>query len=198
MLTTKDSWRDCVRYFDSYFDALTNSNFKTAQDGTKLFFPWGVLGSGYCITSEPDYVRLRRQIKIYVAVGLLLSIASVLLLGYFFAFAIGLFGLGFYSVWTRYELRRLKKSDERLSLHESMTSQALAHDWTVLRLVQISSIVLAVSGGIMLFAGMGNPLIALASVIFFGSCAAFISRMVLLRQRADEAASSPPASAGEL
>ena len=43
-----------------YFDALTSGYFKTAPDGRKLFFPWGVLGRGYAIDSEQDYERLRR------------------------------------------------------------------------------------------------------------------------------------------
>jgi hypothetical protein len=186
-----------VRYFDSYFDALTNSSFKTAQDGTKLFFPWGIWGSGYRIASAQEYLRLRRHIKTQIAAGLILIIASGLLVGYVYTFAVAVPLVGYRLLWTLHELSRLKKSDKRFSLHESMTSQALAHNWTVLRLLQASSIVLAVSGGIMLFAGMGNPHIALAAVIFFGTCAVFFSHMAVLRQRADTAASSPPASAQE-
>jgi hypothetical protein len=34
-----------------YFDALTSNAFKTAPDGRKLFFPWGVLGRGYVLAS---------------------------------------------------------------------------------------------------------------------------------------------------
>ena len=45
-----------------YFDALTSSYFKTAADGRKLFFPWGVLGRGYLFDSDRDYERLRRQL----------------------------------------------------------------------------------------------------------------------------------------
>ncbi len=32
-----------------YFDGLTSGSFKTAEDGRRLFFPWGVLGSGYAL-----------------------------------------------------------------------------------------------------------------------------------------------------
>jgi hypothetical protein len=46
------------------FDALLGgSNFKTASDGSRLFFPWAPSGRGYVIASERDYHRLRRQIK---------------------------------------------------------------------------------------------------------------------------------------
>jgi hypothetical protein len=39
-----------------------------------LFFPWGVLGRGYTIDSEQDYERLRRQVKAYTIVSLVLIV----------------------------------------------------------------------------------------------------------------------------
>jgi hypothetical protein len=59
-----------------YFDGLISGSFKTTQDGRRLFFPWGVLGSGYSIASERDYQRLRQQVKGYMIVSLVLIIAS--------------------------------------------------------------------------------------------------------------------------
>ena len=35
-----------------YFNALTSGYFKTGADGRKLFFPWGIFGSGYAIPSD--------------------------------------------------------------------------------------------------------------------------------------------------
>ena len=60
-----------------YFDGLTSGSFKTAQDGRRLFFPWGVLGSGYAIASEQDYQRLRRQVKAYMVAMLVLVMELV-------------------------------------------------------------------------------------------------------------------------
>jgi hypothetical protein len=65
-----------------YFDALTSGYFKTAPDGRKLFFPWGVLGRGYTINSEPDYERLRRQVKAYTVVSLVLIVGVTALQAY--------------------------------------------------------------------------------------------------------------------
>ena len=72
-----------------YFDALTSSYFKTAQDGRKLFFPWGPLGRGYVIASERDYKRLQRQVKVYTGVSLVLIIGAVAFQGFLAALAIG-------------------------------------------------------------------------------------------------------------
>jgi hypothetical protein len=167
-----------------YFDALTTSSFKTAQDGTRLFFPWGIRGSGYRIPSEENYLRLRRQIKAYLMVSLVLIIVSGPLLGYPRSFAIAALLIGFYLVWVRQALRGLTKSSERLTLQESMTSQAVAHNPVVLRLLQIASIVFVVCGALMLFADSRSRLIGLLAILFFGACGVFITRMITLRRRA--------------
>jgi hypothetical protein len=57
-----------------YFDALTSGYCKTAPDGRKLFFPRGVLGRAYAIDSQQDYERLRRQVKTYTIVSLVLIV----------------------------------------------------------------------------------------------------------------------------
>ena len=64
-----------------YFDALTSSAFKTADDGGKLFFPWGTLGRGYVLGSDEDYLRLRRQIKIFMIAALGVRLPRVRELG---------------------------------------------------------------------------------------------------------------------
>jgi hypothetical protein len=166
-----------------YFDALTSSSFKTASDGTRLFFPWGTLGSGYSIASEQDYLRLRRQIKIYLTVSLVLIVVCNPFLGYLITFAIVALLIGFYLVWMRYTLRELKKSSERLSLQESMTSQALAHNLTTLWLLQVAAVAFVVIGVVMLFASPGSRLIGLLSVLFFGVCGIFNARMIAMRRR---------------
>ena len=106
-----------------YFDALTSSYFKTAQDGRKLFFPWGVLGRGYIVDSEQAYERLRRQIKVFTLIGLVLIFGASALARYVAALVIAAVFIVFYVVWSPFLLRGLQQSNEKLSLEESMTSQ---------------------------------------------------------------------------
>src|SRR3954464_5190392 len=122
-----------------YFDALTSGYFKTAPDGRKLFFPWGVLGRGYTIGSEQDFKRLRRQVKAYTIVSLVLIVGVTALQAYVGAVVIGALLIAFYLGWMRYLLHGLHPSDERLSLQDSMTSQARAHSATGLWLLQIGA-----------------------------------------------------------
>ena len=64
-----------------YFDALTSSAFKTTPDGRRLFFPWGALGHGYEIGPEQDYETLRRRIKLWIVVALVLILAHIPIAG---------------------------------------------------------------------------------------------------------------------
>ena len=164
-----------------YFDALTESSFKTAQDGTRLFFPWGIMGSGYRLATEQDYLRIRQQIKAFMIISFVLIIPLVMLVGAA-AFAILVPLMGFYFVWMRYALRNLVRSDEQLSLRESMTSQARRHNPALLRFLQIASIVFVVGGAIMLLSAPGKQLIGFLSILFFGLCAVMITRMIALRR----------------
>jgi len=166
-----------------YFDALTSSCFKTAQDGRRLFFPFGILGRGYVIASEQDYERLRSRLKVYTAVGLVLIIGSGALLGYAGSFAIALVLIAFYIVWLRYLLRGLQSSNESLSLKDSTTSQALAHNAVTLWLLEVGALAFVVLGIVILAVNPRNWLIAITSIVFFGLCAASFTRMLMLRRR---------------
>ena len=166
-----------------YFDGLTSGSFKTAEDGRRLFFPWGVLGSGYAIASEQGYQRLRQQVKAYMVVTLVLVIASGMYEPYRAPLAAAALLVCFYLVWMWRVLPRLQRSDEKLSLQESMTSQAEAHGAVVLWVLEIASIVFVIAGIAMLIFDPGSRLTALFCTAFFGLCAAKIARLIVLRHR---------------
>lgn len=106
------------------FIGLTGGRFKSAQDGSRLFFPWHSRGSGYVITSEQDDERLRRQIKVYEIVTLIL-IAAVPLIFVVDAFknpnvtiaaviVVWLLDRILFAAWMQRWLPRLKVTDEKL------------------------------------------------------------------------------------
>jgi hypothetical protein len=167
-----------------YFNGLTSGSFKIAPDGRRLFFPWGVLGSGYAIASEQDYQRLRRQVKVYMIVTLVLVIiAPNLYEGYVGTAVIAGLLVTFYLVWMWRLLPRLTNSGERLSLQESMTTQARAHGPTVLWLLEIVAFAFVGCGILMFVVDPNHWLGALAVTMFFGLCAAKITRMLMLQRR---------------
>jgi hypothetical protein len=166
-----------------YFDGLTSGSFKTTQDGRRLFFPWGMLGSGYSIASEQDYQRLRQQVKGYMIVALVLLIATNSFKGYVATVIVAALLTSLYLAWMWHLLRRLKASGERLSLQESMTSQANAYGAIVLWLLEIATLALVVGGIFMFVVDPSQWLVALGVTIFFGFCAAMFARMLVLRRR---------------
>jgi hypothetical protein len=175
---------DGVRPEDSmgYFDALTSSAFKTADDGRKLFFPWGTLGRGYVLGSDEAYGRLRGQIRIYTIAALGLIVVPAALRSYVVSALMTAAPLGFYAIWMACLLRGLDVSDERLSLKESMTSQALGHSTTVLWLLEIISLAFVGLGAFIVVFDPGDWPTASASILFFGLCAAVFAFMLIVRR----------------
>ncbi len=173
-----------------YFDFLTSSYFKTAPDGRKLFFPWGVLGRGYAIGSEQDYLRLHQQIKIYMIVSLVLVLGSASLEGDLVGLAVATLLIGFYAVWSQYLLRRRQRSDERLSLQEAMASRARLLSPVVLWLVEIGALAFVGAGVLIFIVDPRNRLIALVAIVFFGLWRPWVAHMIVLRRRASPAGSN--------
>ena len=166
-----------------YFDGLTSGSFKATQDGRRFFFPWGVLGSGYAIATEQNYRRLRQQVKAYMVVTLVLVIASGIYEPYRAPLAAAALLVAFYLAWMWRVLPHMERSDEKLSLQESMTTQARAHGPVVLWLLEIASIVFVISGIAIFVFDPGSRLTALFCTAFFGLCAAKIARLLMLRHR---------------
>jgi hypothetical protein len=166
-----------------YFNALTSGYFKTAQDGSKLFFPWGATGRGYAIPTQEDYERLHRRIKIYQIVSLVAIVGAVVAKLYLGALIIATLSVAFYGAWTPFLLRGLQPSDERLSMQESMASQARAHSAVGLWLLEIVALMFIATGVVMLVVDPGERLIALTSIVFFCACAAALAHMLVLHRR---------------
>jgi hypothetical protein len=167
-----------------YFNGLTSSSFKLTPDGRRLFFPWGILGSGYAIASEQDYLRLQRQLKAYLIGSLVLIIIGP---GLFNSYIGPLVMAGalvaFYGIWMWRLLPRLEKSGERLSLQESITTQAQAFGPTVLWLLEIGALAFVGCGILMFIIDPSRRLGALGVIAFFGLCGAMVTRMLMLRRR---------------
>jgi hypothetical protein len=166
-----------------YFDAVTSSAFKTTDDGRRLFFPWGVFGRGYVLT-EGQYEKLQRQVKIYTIVTLVLIIAMVVLKEYVATAVVVALLIGFYLIWMKFVLPDLQPSEERLSLEESMTSQAVTHSPAMLWFLTILSFAFVAAGVLILVVDPASWLIALAGIVFFGLCALMMTRMLMLRRAA--------------
>jgi hypothetical protein len=173
----------------SYHDRLVSVYFKTAQDGRKLFFPWTYWGRGYVISSEPDYERLRRQLKTYRAVSLVWIITVCAQQNHIAAFVIAALGPALYAVWTRYLVAGLETTDEKLSLQECWTSLGRAFDASTLWLLEIAALAFVVIGIVVLVVDKNEWPLALVTIVFFGFGAVEFAYLLVLQKR-----SMPPPS----
>ena len=167
-----------------YFDALTSSYFKTGADGRKLFYPWGVLGRGYVVATEQDQQRLLRQVNTFTIAGLMLIVGACVVQAYIVAALIAAAFIVFYLFWARRLIVGLELSSERLSMRESFTSQAMAHNSKHLWAMEIASIALLLCAIAMLGIEPDDRLTAIAAIAFFGLTTATFSWMLIIRRRA--------------
>ena len=166
-----------------YFDALTSRAFKTTPDGRRLFLPLGELGRGYEIGPEQDYETLRRRIKLWIIVGLVLTLVAGQLVGFLAGFVVTAAMIAFYCGWMRYVLRGLRPSAERPTVRESIITQARAQSPVLLWTFLIVSIAFVLAGFFILMAAPGKSPTAIAGILFFGACAAVFVFMLIQRQQ---------------
>jgi hypothetical protein len=169
-----------------YFNALTSSSFKTAQDGRVHFFPWGILGRGYVIPSEEQHRRLRGGVMTFMLISIPLIILANVWSG-IRASAIVLAATCIpYAIWAWSVCRRLEPSSERMSMDENLRIQARHHSTLMLVLLLITAYVFA---GISLLMMMVDPRQRLFGAVLFvlSAFAVFVmGRMLGLKNSSDE------------
>jgi hypothetical protein len=170
-----------------YFDGLTSGSFKTAQDGRRLFFPWGYLGRGYVLASEPDAERLRRQVKLYYVVTLVAIVGTSGLHAFLTSAAVAGACIVFYALWARRQVAGLQPAGEAMSFRESSVSQAREFGARALWLLEICSLLFVAGGIFMYVSDPANRRVALLTFIFFGCCAVAIGYMLFIRGRTSSA-----------
>jgi HAMP domain-containing protein len=168
-----------------YFDGLTEGQFKVAEDGRRLFFPRGLWGRGYVVDSESEFQRLRRQMKIYQAVALVLIIAAVVPRQYnpYLVIAVALLLIVFYLVWSRSLAARLQPAEDRLRWQETSAAQARAFGPFVLWFLEIVTLAFVALGIAIWLTDPTSRLLATGTIAFFGLCAAYGAYLLVLRGR---------------
>lgn len=169
-----------------YFDGLTSGSFKTAQDGRRLFYPWGYMRGGY-VVPEQDAERLRRQLKTYYIVMLAAIVGTSAVHAFVISAAVAGICIIFYAVWVRRQVAGLQPAGEAMSFAESSAAQARAFGPRALWLLEICSLLFVAAGIFMYAAEPANRRMALFTTIFFGCCAVAIGYMLVIRRRTSAA-----------
>jgi hypothetical protein len=166
-----------------YFDTLDSGSFKTAADGRTLFFPFGVFGRGYEVATERDCASLRWQVKAWLIGGIISAVGALELLGNGPGLVAGAALIALYHGWAWYVIRGMRRSEERLSLRENLTTQARAQNPVLLWAAEIVVIVLLLVSIDLLAAEPENWLLAVFMIVVFATCAVAFGFMLVLRRQ---------------
>lgn len=109
---------DIRRHKMGYFNALTNSWFKKAENGRIIFYPYGRLGHGYIISIEDEF-KIKRFLNRYNIISFTIIITSVILFG-IYSFVLLIFFIPFYSIKINRTLLNAKKTEEKMKLGEAL------------------------------------------------------------------------------
>ena len=161
-----------------YFDGLTDAIFKKDVQGRDLFFPYGILGSGYVLTSEEQKNKIRKFIKIMYIVMLPGIYVAAMLIGFWIAIVI----LPIYYVWYYFMMKKmmtgLNKSEEKLKVSESYKNSARSHNLWVLIVLELFTFVFVIAGIFIIFS-TANLWFGVLTILFFGFCSAAIGYMIV-------------------
>lgn len=163
-----------------YFDGLTDASFKKDAQGSDLFFPWGIFGSGYVIESELQKNQIRNFIKnTYIMTFSVLAIIQV-----FVGSWLNLVLLPIYYIWYYRAIdkmtQNLQRSNEKLTSSESYKNSARSHNLRTLILCELGSLGF-IAIGLWLIKSGKELLIGYASLGFFGFCAVVIAYMIFAK-----------------
>jgi len=114
-----------------YFEAIAASSFTTDSEGRHLFFPSGVLGKGYVVPTEHDYLRLRATLVRTYQIVVPATVVPLLLFGrwlpwgaFGFPLLFLIFFLNGYPICVRRVTSGWSISAERLSVRRSIANGA--------------------------------------------------------------------------
>lgn len=111
----------------SFSDALFAGFTRTAPDGRKVIFPWGVFGRAYVIASEDDERRMKQGFAAFLLAVQLLIVVGYALWGIFGSLAAGALVLAGYAIHVKRLTDGMEPSSERLPMAEAYRAQAWKH-----------------------------------------------------------------------
>jgi hypothetical protein len=165
----------------SYLDALVNSLFKKSGSGATLFYPYGIIGKGYVVSSASEHSRIRSGLKVYYVVMFLAMGISIYFLNWFYAAGWTILWVGGYLVWSSTVTRRLVVSAERLRYSESLAQSLPYYSTWVLVVLSLVSFIFVLMGGFIIYIEPSEWLMSLLCMGFFGATTVILVFMTITK-----------------
>jgi hypothetical protein len=164
-----------------YFEGLIASSFKTDEKGQVIFYPWGKMGKGYILSRDEQQIEISKFVKLYYVISFASIIGLGIVLGWLYTVILLPFLFAWYYFVITKRLKGLSKSDEKLTLKESYTSSAKAHNAVTLWIMLACSVLFVLAGIFILIVNKEEWILALLSITFFGVCGIAIAYMIKQR-----------------
>lgn len=164
-----------------YFEGLVAASFKSDEKGQVIFYPWGIIGKGYILSSEENEIEVRKFVKLYYIVSLPLIMGIGILLSWLHAFILIPLLIAWYCIAIRKYLQGLSISDIKLTMKDTRTSSAKAYNIVTLWFMLAGSLLLVFAGILILFVNKEEWITALMGIGFFGLCSIEFAYMIKQR-----------------
>jgi hypothetical protein len=160
------------------------SVFQKTPDGRCVYFPWGMLGSGYIIEPAIDFNRLRGRVSLFTLIGTILPIAIYTFEGLFPSLIALIILMMFYWIWMRYELHGRQKWQGSFDpFPGSIRTQIGTYSPLFLWVGIIGSILLVAEGFWIVMRSPINFSGGLAVIILFSLSAISMASLLVARRR---------------
>ncbi len=163
----------------SVIDGIVDASFKTGEDGSPLFYPWGILGRGYVIPNARRKEQIQVFLRRYTLIGLTVTVVVGLAAMAVMMFASWWGGIALWlallaaaligGAWVAAQLTRgLERTPTRLTFGEGYTNAARSLSQTALWLLEFISLALVALSVIAIAAFLSDG----RSPWFYGSAGA--------------------------
>jgi len=153
----------------SYFDGLVNASFKKRDDGQTIFYPFGVIGSGY-VLSEDSERKIRAFLKWYTKICLTSVILVLIISRYYVIFLLPIF-FAVYLFKIHHFLSGATRIPGRMTIAEYSKNMAYSMGLPMCVMLLVLGLLAFFASFICLFIPRGRWA-GLLGVVFFGACLA--------------------------
>ena len=165
-----------------YFDGLASGIIKKDKSDNAVYYPWGVLGKGYVLPDAARETVIKNMVILFYQIFLGLFFVHLFLLKSVPVFALSVVALVIWFLIKSHQLTKdCPKSDEKLTLKESYTYSAKAHNKWMLWILLVVSIFFTLAG--IAFLQSGKISIGLMMTIVFGACTTAIGYMIKVKNQ---------------
>lgn len=166
-----------------YLDGLTDSSFKTDDEGNTVFYPFGLCGKGRILPDKDSKNDLRMFLKRYYQVSLTSMLVALLTLGLFWSLLIATcYLVPFYYVILN-KVRNFPVSEMTLNISDSMKNSAQSHNRFTLCVLLIVCILFVLASVLIIIINPQFWLLSVSGIVFFGLSGQIFCKMIRFKDK---------------